>query len=131
MLISTTFLAFGVALLAAVTLTGPARRLALRVGMVDHPGPRKVHLAPVPLLGGLAMYCGVVLAVAVTLAGPARTQLLGILCGATLVGLVGLLDDWGALHHQIKLFVGMPAAAFILLGAGIRAHVIPHEFKAD
>lgn len=124
MFVFTTLIAFGVALLAAVALTGPVRRFALRVGMVDHPGPRKVHVAPMPLLGGLAMYCGVVLAIAVTLDGPARAQMVGILSGATLVGLVGVLDDWGALHHQIKLFAGMPAAAFILLGCGVRAHVI-------
>ncbi len=54
-------LAFLIALLASLTLTVPVRALALRVGMVDLPGPRKVHLSPIPLLGGLAMYGAVVL----------------------------------------------------------------------
>src|SRR5258705_6073853 len=36
---------------------------------------------------------------------------------------VGILDDRGLLHHQIKLFVGMPLAAAILLVSGIRAQV--------
>ena len=39
------------------------------------------------------------------------------------VGVVGILDDRGLLHHQIKLFGGMPAAAVILLATGIRAQV--------
>jgi UDP-GlcNAc:undecaprenyl-phosphate GlcNAc-1-phosphate transferase len=116
-------IAFTFALLASLGLTVPVRQLALRVGMVDHPGPRKVHLTPIPLLGGLAIYCGVVLAILVAIDGEAWGQMVGILSGATLVALVGVLDDRGLLHHQIKLFVGMPAAAIILLASGVRAQV--------
>src|ERR1700722_429909 len=93
-------LAFTVALVASLSLTVPVRQLALRVGMVDRPGPRKVHLQPIPLLGGLAIYAGVLIALLVTLDGPALTQVIGIYSGATLVALVGILDDRGWLHHQ-------------------------------
>jgi UDP-GlcNAc:undecaprenyl-phosphate GlcNAc-1-phosphate transferase len=55
--------------------------------------------------------------------GPALTQVIGIYAGATLVAVVGILDDRGLLHHQIKLFGAMPAAAVILLASGIRAQV--------
>jgi UDP-GlcNAc:undecaprenyl-phosphate/decaprenyl-phosphate GlcNAc-1-phosphate transferase len=115
--------AFFIALLASLLLTAPVRLLALRVGMVDLPGPRKVHLQPIPLLGGLAMYAGVVLGVLLAFNGPARAQIEGILAGATLIAAVGILDDRGWLHHQIKLFVGMPLAAVILLLSGIHAQV--------
>jgi UDP-GlcNAc:undecaprenyl-phosphate/decaprenyl-phosphate GlcNAc-1-phosphate transferase len=47
----------------------------------------------------------------------------GILIGATLVAGVGILDDRGVLHHQVKLFIGMPLAAGILMVSGIRAQV--------
>ena len=116
-------LAFFVALFASMMLVVPVRAFALRVGMVDLPGPRKVHHAPIPLLGGLAMYAAVVMAVLLAFQGPARTQIAGILIGATLVAAVGILDDRGLLHHQVKLFVGMPVAAGILLLTGIRAQV--------
>src|SRR5271169_3068887 len=116
-------LAFFIALFASLALVVPVRALALRVGMVDLPGPRKVHLTPIPLLGGLAMYAAVVIAVLFAFNGPARAQIVGILIGATLVAAVGILDDRGLLHHQIKLFVGMPLAAGILLISGIRAQV--------
>ena len=39
-------------------------------------------------------------------------QIVGILAGATLLAIVGFLDDGGLLHHQVKLFIGMPIAAF-------------------
>jgi UDP-GlcNAc:undecaprenyl-phosphate/decaprenyl-phosphate GlcNAc-1-phosphate transferase len=121
-------LAFFIALFASMMLTVPVRALALRVGMVDLPGPRKVHLRPIPLLGGLAMYAAVVLAVLFTFTGAARAQIVGILSGATLVAAVGILDDRGWLHHQIKLFLGMPAAACILLLTGIHAQVFQVVF---
>jgi len=120
---NTSLIAFAVGLIASMGLTVPVRQLALRVGMVDHPGPRKVHVQPMPLLGGLAIYLGVLIALLVSMDGPALTQVIGIYAGATLVAVVGILDDRGLLHHQIKLFGAMPAAAVILLASGIRAQV--------
>src|ERR1700746_3582772 len=98
-------LAFFIALLSSLLLTAPVRALALRVGMVDLPGPRKVHLQPIPLLCGVAMDIAVVLASLFAFPGPTREQIVGILVGATLVAAVGILDDRGLLHHQIKLFL--------------------------
>src|ERR1700685_1125873 len=114
-------IAFAVALVGSLLLTVPVRRLALHYGMVDLPGPRKVHVSPIPLLGGIAIYLGFVLAILFTLHGVPHQQMVAILAGATLLALVGLLDDGGLLHHQVKLFVGMPLAALFLYASGIRA----------
>jgi UDP-GlcNAc:undecaprenyl-phosphate GlcNAc-1-phosphate transferase len=116
-------LAFVISLFASLVLIIPVRALALRVGMVDLPGPRKVHAQPIPLLGGLAMYGAIMLAILFAFDGPARAQSAGIVTGATLVAAVGFLDDRGWLHHQIKLFIAMPVAAGILLASGIHAQV--------
>ncbi len=116
-------LAFVIALVSSLVLMVPVKALALRVGMVDLPGPRKVHARPIPLLGGLAMYLAVLLAVLFALDGGARAQSAGIVTGATLVAAVGFLDDRGWLHHQVKLFGAMPLAAGILLASGIHARV--------
>src|SRR5260221_10677087 len=116
-------LAFLIASSASLLLTVPVRALAIRVGMVDLPGPRKVPLKPIRLLGALAMYGGVMLAILIVFDGAARAQVIGIVSGATLVTVVGFLDDRGWLHHQIKLFAGMPLAAVILLASGIHAQV--------
>jgi UDP-GlcNAc:undecaprenyl-phosphate/decaprenyl-phosphate GlcNAc-1-phosphate transferase len=116
--------AFGVALLASLGLTIPVRHLALRYGMVDKPGPRKVHVNPIPLLGGIGIYLGFVVAVLLTLHAASQQQTFGILAGATLLAIVGFLDDGGLLHHQVKLFIGMPAAAVFLIATGVRAGVM-------
>jgi UDP-GlcNAc:undecaprenyl-phosphate GlcNAc-1-phosphate transferase len=76
-----------------------------------------------PLLGGLAIYCGTVAAIMFSLEGQPRGQILGILAGATLLLVTGILDDRGLLHHQIKLFVAMPLAAATLVALGVRFHV--------
>jgi UDP-GlcNAc:undecaprenyl-phosphate GlcNAc-1-phosphate transferase len=124
-------LAFLIASSASLLLTVPVRALAIRVGMVDLPGPRKVHLKPIPLLGGLAIYGGVMLAILIVFDGAARAQVVGIVSGATLVTVVGFLDDRGWLHHQIKLFAAMPLAAIILLISGIHAQVFSLLFHGS
>src|SRR5258706_4836560 len=100
-------LAFVIALLASMMLTVPVRALALRVGMVDLPGPRKVHVQPIPLLGGLAMYGGVMLAIIFAFDGAAREQSVGIVTGATLVAAGGFPGDCRWVPHPIKPFVCM------------------------
>jgi UDP-GlcNAc:undecaprenyl-phosphate/decaprenyl-phosphate GlcNAc-1-phosphate transferase len=123
MVLSSDLIAFAVALMGSLLLTVPVRRLALHFGMVDLPGPRKVHLSPIPLLGGIAIYLGFVFAILFTLRGAPHTQMAGILAGATLLAAVGLLDDGKLLHHQVKLFIGMPIAAIILMASGVRAQI--------
>lgn len=116
-------LAFAVALIASLAITLPVRQFAVRIGMVDHPGPRKIHLHPIPLLGGIAIYAAVILALVVSKHGRPLGEILAILAGATLLLLVGTLDDRGLLHHQLKLLVAMPLAALIVLLSGIHAQV--------
>ena len=54
---TTTFmLIFASALVMAIGGTPVVRRIALRLGIIDHPNARKIHVNPVPLLGGVAIY---------------------------------------------------------------------------
>ena len=116
-------IAFAVALMASFALTWPVRQFAIYAGFVDQPSARKVHLRPMPLLGGVAIYAGFVIAVALTVPSGVRVEVVGILVGATLLAITGILDDSGKLHHQVKLFVSMPLAACILIAVGVRAQV--------
>ena len=116
-------LAFAVALITSLGATLPIRQFAIRVGMVDTPGPRKIHLKPIPLLGGIAIYAALILALLVSHPGQALAEIPGILFGATLLLMVGTLDDRGLLHHQAKLFLAMPIAALIVLASGTRTQI--------
>ena len=121
-------IAFFIAMATSFALTVLVRKIAIRIGMVDQPGSRKIHLEPTPLLGGVAMYVAIVFALVISNSTRGQSQLLAIISGATLLLLVGTADDRGLLHHQVKLFVAMPAAALIVLVSGIRAQVFSEIF---
>ncbi len=56
------FLGAGLTSLLALPLW---RKWCLRTGLVDDPGHRKIHAAPVPLAGGFAVLTGILLPLAV------------------------------------------------------------------
>ena len=110
------------ALLISAMLTGGARVIALRLGFVDHPGPRKIHSAPMPLLGGAAMYAAGLLSCLIFMPSWAsQREAVGVLTAATMLIVVGMLDDRSLLSSQTKLAIAMPGAAVILLVSGVHA----------
>src|SRR5262245_24743220 len=86
-------------------LTPLARALAARWGLVDAPdGERKIHERPVPTTGGLAVFFALFLALGLAGTLPASwlgklafdtTQYLWLLSAATVIVIVGVLDDCG------------------------------------
>jgi len=100
-------------------------RLAKRINFVDQPASRKVHLAPVPMLGGVAIYAGVVTAVAFSGASTLK-ELIGVLGGATIMTAFGVWDDRYGMSPIIKLF-GQACAGSILIWAGIQVHLFRLE----
>ena len=48
--------ALGVSFFVSLALTALVRVLAIRWNILDHPGERKMHHQPVPLMGGVAIF---------------------------------------------------------------------------
>jgi UDP-GlcNAc:undecaprenyl-phosphate GlcNAc-1-phosphate transferase len=109
-----------------------------RVGLVDDPGYRKIHDAPIPLAGGLAVVTGLLLPLAAATvllklqwigeasAGPLlhglnrrALQLGAIAFGALGMTLVGLLDDKIELRPAQK-FTAQLFIAGLVAAAGVR-----------
>ncbi len=84
------------------------RRPAERWGLVDHPGGRKRHAAPVPLTGGVAITAALILALAFSFS--AFAQYSAFFAGVLLLALVGLLDDLGEVSPGTKLLLQVMAA---------------------
>lgn len=106
-----------VALVAVVALTPLAAQLARRVGAVSEPADRHIHASAMPLLGGLAILCGFLIPVAYylpTFDTPAK----GLIVGATLVALLGAVDDILDLNPAIKL-AGQIGCAVIPVASGL------------
>ena len=111
-------LVFAGALVLAIGVTPIARLLAPRMGVMDKPEARKIHLRPVPRMGGVAIYLAVVAAALVL--GERRNfdQFGSILVGATGVSFMGLVDDRWGLRPLVKL-IGQALAALLLYASGI------------
>lgn len=110
------------ALVLAISSTPVMRLVALRFGVVDQPAARKIHANPVPLLGGAAIYIAFILVL--FLLGDRRYihEVVGIFIGATLVSLMGVVDDRWGLGSYFKLG-GQLVAACILIYSGVQINI--------
>ncbi len=119
---------------AAVTylLTPLVRRGAIAVGAMHAARDRDVHVVPIPLLGGLAIYAG--LAAGLLVAGqltPLRTvytdsprMATGLLLAGGLIVLIGMADDrWGL--SPISKLAAQAAAGGILVWSGAQLSWLP------
>lgn len=120
--------AFALALITSFVVTPICRRIAPALGFVDQPNARKLHSVPMPLLGGLAIYAAAILAIGLFAGNLGGLPVWGILGGATLLAIVGLLDDRGLVHHQVKLMIAMPLAAIILILSGTHLTLFVDSF---
>ena len=100
-------------------ITTPIVRLfAQKVGAVDVPkDSRRVHNHPIPRMGGLAIFIGFVLSV--VLFADVDNQMRGILLGAVIIVVVGVVDDITPLPALLKLVIQI-AAALVAVAFGVR-----------
>ena len=118
--------------LAVTLLLAPAcRSLALRLGAVARVRGRDVHDHAIPYFGGLAMLGGVAAAFLLASRLPFLTrypemsgQALGILGGAAVICLVGVVDDLFDLSALVKAAGQVLAAGVTVLG-GVRMLWVP------
>ena len=118
-------LIFASALLLVVGTTPFIRRLAKHLGMVDRPDARRVHLTPVPLLGGAAIYGGFIVALLLFGEGWVVSQAISIFVGATIVSFLGIWDDRWGVRPLLKL-LAQTLAAGILIISGIQVSFLPY-----
>jgi UDP-GlcNAc:undecaprenyl-phosphate GlcNAc-1-phosphate transferase len=117
------------ALACALALAGvpAARALASQWGVLDVPAARKVHKVATPLLGGVMVYAA--FAATVLFNFSFSLQLKGVAVGATMVVVVGILDDVYGLSARLKL-LGQVLAALVTMAYGVALHVVPADVPA-
>ncbi len=104
---------------AALCLTPLTRQIAMRLGVTAAPNRRNIHSQHVPLMGGAAIYIAFVMS-ALLFSPPDHLLELGaIVAGATLLALIGYLDDRRHLSPRIRLLV-MTLAALVATAAGVQ-----------
>lgn len=108
---------FLTALVVTFLLTPAVKRFALKIGAVDKPNARKVHHGLIPRLGGLAIYAGFMVSILCTVG--ISFEMVGIMLGATVLVLVGVVDDVYSLPAKVKLLGQIFSAAIVVIGFGI------------
>ncbi|MEO7197319.1 MAG: MraY family glycosyltransferase [Solirubrobacterales bacterium] len=117
--------AFAAAAAIAWLLVPVAEALAWRIGAIDLPRERSLHVAPTPKLSGIAILIAVCAAGAIFLPWDNETR--AILIGAVAIACVGIVDDLIELPPLVKL-VGQIASAIIPVSAGVTVDVFTLPF---
>src|ERR1051325_9924427 len=134
------FFVFDIAFLAGLFLTPLCCRWSVNSGLLDDPGPRKIHNHPIPLLGGLSVFlaftltvlagffgllwCGDSLGLSEFVEGAKKvsSRLFVVLFGGMFMVGLGLRDDKQDLHAGAKL-AGQVLVAFFVALSGLRIHL--------
>ena len=144
MTISRFLVAGAIGLLVAYALTPIVQWLAVRFRVLAQPGGRHIHRAPIPRLGGIAVFGAFVAAVffglpvtpSVSIAVETHRVIVtipyvpqfdrpvfGLLIGATLITVLGVIDDvWGV--TPAEKFIGQVVAAAIPVSFGVGMDVL-------
>ncbi len=136
------------AFVLSFALTPVVRWLAPALGLIDLPGHRKVHVAPTPRGGGIAIFLGVGISALVlwisgwggtaeglpgmpgalsagalsSVSSPGAQQMWAIAVGAVILFLTGLADDRWNLSWKFRLGLQVLVAAGVVL-SGVQATV--------
>ena len=99
------------------------KKIASRLNIVDTPEKRKIHDGSIPLLGGVAVY--VAFASTIIYNNAYSVELKGVAIGATIIFIVGLIDDIMCLRASLKLFIQVIAVS-IMIYYGVVADFLPN-----
>ena len=121
-------LALGLAAMISYVATPFVKKLAFKIGAVDVPKDnRRMHKTPIPRLGGLAIVISFLLCTFLFV--KLDTQMQGILLGAIIILVVGVLDDCLALPALPKFFAQIAAGTIVVLH-GCSVRYVTNPFSA-
>lgn len=108
-------------------LTPAIRKIAYRFNILDFPDKRKIHGKETPLLGGVVIIISFYASLTANMI--LEREMIVLLSGGLVVGLVGLFDDWkGILPAWLKLLIQI-CVVLILVYNGIILDLLPVATK--
>jgi UDP-GlcNAc:undecaprenyl-phosphate/decaprenyl-phosphate GlcNAc-1-phosphate transferase len=109
-------IAFVISFVVSICITPFIKKFAIKIGAVDHPNARKVHVGVMPRLGGLAIFIGFLAGFLFLM--PSSIYMNEIVLGALIILTVGILDDLYTLSPKFKL-IGQVIAAILVISSGL------------
>jgi len=102
------------AFLFTVVLCVLALKVFPKLGLIDRPQKYGLKRSPIPYYGGIVIYIAFVVMTLVFV--PLDKAVLALLFGATMIFVVGTLDDFFGLSPFIRLFVQFTAGVVLVFG---------------
>ncbi|PIQ89470.1 MAG: undecaprenyl-phosphate alpha-N-acetylglucosaminyl 1-phosphate transferase [Candidatus Omnitrophica bacterium CG11_big_fil_rev_8_21_14_0_20_42_13] len=103
--------AFLTAFAISLLITPIIKRVAIAKKWLDKPNWRKINKKPMPLLGGIAIYCGSISSLLLfAKAELSAEKFTGLIGGSLIIFLAGIADDIKGITARRKLFYQMVAA---------------------
>ncbi|WOO42347.1 MraY family glycosyltransferase [Rubellicoccus peritrichatus] len=119
------------AMLVSLVAIIEAKKHATKLGLVDEPDHRKVHISPIPRVGGIGIitgfFAGILFLQIVNDVFPMSHSILNLpdrflLTGAIVIAVTGLVDDFRGISFRQKLVVQCLVSVYIIL-AGYRLNL--------
>ena len=110
-------LVVGVCLIIVACIIPFVKKIAIHIGALDIPNERKVHLVPIPRLGGLGIFIGFLIGYMIF--GHNTVQMNSILIGSFIILLTGMFDDIKPISAKSKLFGQILASSVIVFYGNI------------
>lgn len=110
--------------LSACFLTPLCRALALKLKILDRPDWRKIHDQPTPLLGGVAVF--VAFSAALLVNNVFLAGMRSLLIGATLIFVMGLMDDVKPLPALLKFVLQVAISLVVIVTGGVHLTFFYH-----
>lgn len=133
-------LGFVISLGLCFLLTPIVRNRAIRLGLLDKPTEdRRIHKTPTPRLGGIAIFLSlfltstflIVMNETVSPGTVGKFPIFGVLLGASIIFILGLLDDLDPVNPKLKLLIQILAAS-VAWALGVRIlHIINPLYHSD
>lgn len=110
-------LLFFTVLILSVLLTPFSVAVSYRLGAVDHPVDRSVHLKPMPRLGGLGMVLSILIGMALFL--EFNPTVLAFIAGFSVIVMTGLADDVYQIKPILKMAGQLLACTIFIVLSGL------------
>lgn len=118
--------AFASAFAITLVTTPLAKKISYLVGAIDYPKDRGMHKKPMPRMGGIAIVLGFMITVLVMYRFEHTLELrqfAGFMVGASIIVVLGIVDDIKNLRARFKLCIQI-LAAMIVIFSGIKINVV-------
>ncbi len=107
----------------SMLLIPPLIRFAPRIGLVDIPDERKVHVNAIPRVGGVAMVIAALVPMLLWL--PKSQEFVTFLVSVAIIYFFGVWDDRSDLNYKIKFFGQILAVVLVVIVGDVQIRYIP------